>query len=185
MIYCCPVRSCYITQKFGLNFNNFYAQLGLKGHNGQDYRANNEDFNWPIVGDFGTVLEASDSPTYGKKMVVMFKDKDSGRFYKVYFGHLKDFCVKEGSIVKPGQLLGHTDNSGIYTTGPHLHDGLFECTINGVTMNNGNGYGGAIDHGKFYKNIYIVDYLTNINSQIGIIQKMILKLKELYNLIRK
>lgn len=43
--------------------------------------------------------------------------------------HLKSFTVKTGQMVKQGDLVGYSDNTGIYTTGPHLHAGTLRNNV--------------------------------------------------------
>lgn len=45
---------------------------------------------------------------------------DTSGKYTISFSHMSDRAVQMGDIVKRGQLLGHTGNTG-YTTGPHAH----------------------------------------------------------------
>lgn len=67
-----------------------------------------------------------------------------GLGFKTICYHLKETKVKEGEMVKEGQVIGLSGNTGKYTTGAHLHFGLKEVK-NGETINHDNGYKGAID----------------------------------------
>jgi murein DD-endopeptidase MepM/ murein hydrolase activator NlpD len=170
-----------VSQKFGQNFNNFYAQLKLKGHDGIDIAAVSGSDCRHNVNFRCTVFQAENHPTYGNKLVVIGKDPATNRVYKFYHGHLKDFCAKVGDYVDMGDLLGHTDNTGIYTTGPHEHFGMYECADNNLTMNKDNGYGGALDPAKYgFKDMYVLDYLSNLEKQVNIYQRLII----LYKLLR-
>jgi murein DD-endopeptidase MepM/ murein hydrolase activator NlpD len=40
------------------------------------------------------------------------------------YAHLKSFTVKKGDIVKQGQTIAYSDNTG-WSTGPHLHFGVY------------------------------------------------------------
>jgi len=171
-----------VSQLFGQNACSFYIALGLRGHNGIDYASpTGSDCRWNCD-KRGEVIEVSDSPTYGKKIVVMVKN-DDGRWYKFYYGHLKDFFVKEGNVVDCGDLLGHTDNTGKYTTGPHCHFGFYECSDITQTLNKNNGYDGALDPrntcGVKYLDMYVCEYLAKLNQAVGILQKLIEAVKEL------
>ena len=57
--------------------------------------------------------------------------------------------VKTGQTVQAGQSIGHADNTGIYTTGDHLHFGLKELKDNQV-INHNNGYFGGIDPSPYF-----------------------------------
>ena len=49
-----------------------------------------------------------------------------------------------------GELIGQADNTGIYTTGDHLHFQIKECDRDGNTHNRGNGYNGAFDPSPYF-----------------------------------
>jgi murein DD-endopeptidase MepM/ murein hydrolase activator NlpD len=177
-----PCLTKRVTQVFGQNYNNYYAQLGLLGHNGQDLGCpGGEEVRCPTMGQSYVCL-ANESLTYGKRVVLLIQDKITGKWYKFYFGHLKDFCVKEGDYVDIGDLLGHTDNTGLYTTGNHLHFGVYECDAGGNVKNRDNGYDGAINPAEMMIDVYVLEALCNMRQQVLIIEKLI----ELYQkLIKK
>lgn len=52
--------------------------------------------------------------------------------YKTLYGHLYRAKVKIGQEVKRGELVALSGNSGLLSTGPHLH---YEVKKNGVAMN--------------------------------------------------
>ena len=177
------IKSNFITQKFGENLNNFYAQLGMKGHNGIDFGTKLPDGVEELrydVDEPGTVINLSLSPTAGFGITI-----DTEGYRHIYW-HLKSMSCKVGDTVKLGNVLGMTDNTGQYTTGAHLHRGLYQITAptptsKGAVINQDNGYGGAIDPMPFYNGIWVVDY---IKQQMGIIQQMIFILQKLLNLIK-
>ncbi|MBW4615448.1 MAG: M23 family metallopeptidase [Desmonostoc vinosum HA7617-LM4] len=55
---------------------------------------------------------------------------DHGQGVTSIFMHLSRINVKEGDVVKPGQLLGAVGSTGA-STGPHLHWGLY---VNGLSV---------------------------------------------------
>ncbi|MFM2064403.1 MAG: hypothetical protein RLZZ507_4074, partial [Cyanobacteriota bacterium] len=55
---------------------------------------------------------------------------DHGQGVTSIFMHLSRINVKEGDIVKPGQLIGAVGSTGA-STGPHLHWGLY---VNGQSI---------------------------------------------------
>ena len=72
-----PVKKIFITQIFGAN-PNAYAQYGLKGHNGLDFRAFNPDGSRCYEGNKsevfaphgGKVLENSLDASYGWYVII-------------------------------------------------------------------------------------------------------------------
>lgn len=75
----------------------------------------------------GVVEFAGIKGGYGKTLVI-----NHGFGYKTLFGHLKEISVSVGQKITRGTYLGKTGNSGILTTGPHLH---YEVHHNGVPLN--------------------------------------------------
>lgn len=174
------IKNSTINQYFAENANDFYKQLSMLGHNGVDWSANDGDQIRYDVDEPGTVVSLSLSPTAGFGITI-----DTEGYRHIYW-HLKEIKVVVGQQVKLGNLIATADNTGIYTTGTHLHRGLYQTvkdinTGKAVVINADNGYGGAINPQPFHTGIYVVDY---INQQIGIIQKMINILKQLLDLLR-
>lgn len=82
----------------------------------------------PIVAaDDGTVIRAGwDNMGYGWMVWI---EHDNG--YKTLYAHLSRYDVDVGQIVRQGQLIGLSGNSG-NSLGPHLH---FEISLNGAKQN--------------------------------------------------
>lgn len=116
-----------ITQNFGNDFiwtNNsqplwigkwFYKDiLGIPGHNGIDFTA-----------PTGTRLYA---PHDGKIVELMASDgygiRLENKEYSSVFYHLKEWHCSLDQEVKKGDFIALCDNTGRYTTGPHLHWGV-------------------------------------------------------------
>lgn len=116
-----------ITQTFGVDFmwnlsthpewkgRWFYKDiLNIPGHNGIDFEA-----------PTGTRLYA---PHDGEITEIWNRDgrgiRLTGNEYESLFLHLKDWNCNLGDKVKQGDLIGYTDNTGRYTTAPHLHWGV-------------------------------------------------------------
>jgi hypothetical protein len=74
----------------------------------------------------GKVLWASDLGIYGNCIVI-----DHGYGLQSIYGHLADFGVKVGDIVKKGPELGKSDSTGL-ALGDHLH---FSMMVDGVQVN--------------------------------------------------
>lgn len=135
-----PLKDIYVTQLFGLNYLDFYKKLGMVGHNGIDFRAK---IGASLYACHSGIVVVAGIDGGGGKCVEIITDKE-GDGYKTIYYHLSKIIIKVGDEVKAGRRIGHTGNTGKYTTGPHLHLGL-KRTINGVTQNKNNGYRGAID----------------------------------------
>lgn len=77
----------------------------------------------------GYVVTAGSVSGYGNFIMI----KHSNSLYTCY-GHLSSFEVKAGQIVKRGQRIAISGNTGV-TTGPHLH---FEVRTNGTSSSKVN-----------------------------------------------
>ncbi|MDE3198660.1 MAG: M23 family metallopeptidase [Acidobacteriota bacterium] len=74
----------------------------------------------------GKVLWAKDLGIYGNCVVI-----DHGFGLQSFYGHLSEFLVKEGDMVKKGQIIGKTGSTGL-AGGDHLHFGM---QVDGVQVN--------------------------------------------------
>lgn len=127
-----PFKNDFIlTQGFGENPDS-YKRFGLLGHNGLDYGL--PTGTEVIAPHDGKIIEATNDPLgYGNYLKIE-NDKEGS-----VLAHLKDFLVKAGDIVKEGQVIAHSDNTG-NSTGPHLHWGYYL-----FPRDRSNGYAGFID----------------------------------------
>lgn len=129
-----------VVQRFGEN-PDYYAQIGIKGHNGWDitYADGTEVF----ASHDGTATFSEDSR---KGLGVTITTKG----YKTIYWHLKSATHPLNSTwqVKRGDLIGYGDSTG-FSTGPHLHWGIKLLDENGNVLNRGNGYDGAVDLAQF------------------------------------
>ncbi|NPV69809.1 MAG: peptidoglycan DD-metalloendopeptidase family protein [Firmicutes bacterium] len=102
-----------ITSRYGSRRGGF--------HHGLDIAA---PVGTPVMAaDSGMVAFAGRLPYYGN---VVRLDHGEGKAVTVY-GHLSKILVKQGEVVKRGQVIGNVGNTG-RSTGPHLH---FEIRLNG------------------------------------------------------
>src|SRR5579885_3639114 len=133
-----------ITQKFGENLNNFYAEQGLLGHEGIDFGL---PMGTPILSACsGKVIVISTDIHRGEGVTVQSDNTFDWNGQQVYFDvtywHMMDgqIKVKVGDHVETGQLLGLSNNTG-QSTGPHLHFQIKPITLNPVVFVAGsNGY---------------------------------------------
>lgn len=137
-----PLKDIYINQPFGVNYVGFYEQLGLKGHNGLDFKA--KTGCEVLATHDGKVTKAKEAEGLYKYIELQ------GDGFRTRYGHLSNLLIGQGTDVKEGQVIALSGNSGKYTTGPHLHFDLKEI-IDGRTVNYNNGYKGAIDPAPYFK----------------------------------
>jgi murein DD-endopeptidase MepM/ murein hydrolase activator NlpD len=137
----------YITQHFGEN-KDIYAQFGLKGHNGVDFRTRLVDS--PLGHRFidaalpGKVIETTNQGGKGYGKFVRLEHEGGAQ---TVYAHLRKFYVKEGQEVHQGQRIGLSNNSG-FSTGPHLHFGYRPA---GWEKIYNNGFKGYIDPYPYLK----------------------------------
>ena len=117
-----PLSNVYITQKFG--YTDFAKTAYAGGqHNGLDFRASVGTNLLATLS--GTVLGVGDTDkvcsgaSYGKWVLI----KHNNGLTTLY-AHLSLIKVKKDDIVLTGDVIGYSGNTG-YSTGPHLHLGLY------------------------------------------------------------
>jgi len=161
-----PLRTNWTTQKFGENRMPIYKQLGMKGHNGIDWKCYyKEPIHWDCLDCEGKVVRISTEENEGLGVVVRTEDKDG--IFEHRFWHFKKIKCKVGQVLSSGDLIGLGDSTG-YSTGDHLHRDLKP-----IPKDYSNGYRGAIDPQPFIENIFIRDYMNNLTGQISVIKKII------------
>ncbi|MFC8984900.1 M23 family metallopeptidase [Streptomyces sp. NPDC057115] len=128
-----PVKKYKLSASFAAN-----GGMWASKHSGQDYAI---PTGTPVVATHGgTVVKAGpngagDGPAYGNAVVI----KHGNKTYSQY-AHLSKVNVKIGQVVKTGQKIALSGNTG-NSSGPHLH---FEIR---TTPN----YGSAVDPVKFLR----------------------------------
>jgi murein DD-endopeptidase MepM/ murein hydrolase activator NlpD len=118
-----PVSFKYISSSF--KKNRFHpVQKRWKAHRGVDYAA---DRGTPIMaaGD-GRVIRSSYDKYNGHHVFIQHGEK-----YVTKYLHFTKRNVKNGQIVKQGQIIGTLGSTGL-ATGPHLH---YEFLVDGVHRN--------------------------------------------------
>jgi murein DD-endopeptidase MepM/ murein hydrolase activator NlpD len=112
-----------ISSYFGVRLDPYYKVK--KFHEGVDFSV--PSGTSVFAAGNGKVIEADVSAWgYGKRLTI-----DHGFGYRTTYSHLSQFKVKVGDIVKRGQLVAASGNSG-KSTAPHVH---FEVHKNGAPVN--------------------------------------------------
>jgi len=176
----------YRTQKFAENRLPIYKEMGMAGHSGVDWAAYPGSPLYWDVDTKGIVYNLEVDDKGGIGLDIISKDTD-GQEYKHRYWHLKGYACKVGDVVETGDLIAYADNTG-YSTGSHLHRGLKPVAKdnNGRYYNiyQNNRYWGAISMDEFFINVFVLDYLDNLNGQISILRKIVYLYQLLINKIK-
>jgi len=118
-----PLDNIVVTQLFGKTRDS--QRLYISGsHSGVDIRAATGTPVYAvadgIVEGVGNTDLACRGASFGKWVFI----RHNGFNLATSYGHLSSYIVSEGQIVKKGQLIAYSGNSG-HTTAPHLHVGLY------------------------------------------------------------
>jgi len=115
---------------------SFPAPFPVKGTQTRGYQAENGHYGIDIaatqheavhaVAD-GAVINKTWTVSYGYVMYI----QHSGGFISVY-KHCNELLKDEGDIVVRGEVIGTVGNTGVLSSGPHLH---FELWKNGIPLN--------------------------------------------------
>ncbi len=103
-----------ITSSFGERINPILSVTEF--HNGIDISS--EEGNGAVAVADGRVIEVRTSKTLGNFMVY-----ETVNGYKITYAHLKSVNKSVGDLVKQGEVIAFTGNTGL-STGPHLHYGI-------------------------------------------------------------
>ncbi len=181
-----PIKTNWITQKFGKENTfpillKFYNSIGLKGHNGLDFKAIRGErvyWNCDLKGEvIGTITDLK----LGYGVVILTKEYN--KIHQHRHWHFLAIHCKIGQTLNPGDLMGWADSTG-NSTGDHDHYDLKPQTkVNGMLKNEfqNNGYKGATDPMPFYVNIFILDYvmtLKRIEGQLAVIREKLKRIQE-------
>ncbi len=167
----------------------FYPDIGLKGHNGEDwglYYSEPIYFNaitdipvrWQVLnevdmdGGIGVNVYALDPvpfdalPIHDPGSLRMIENQYNilgGKLFPMFkFWHCLKTFIPDHGIIKPGDMIALGDSTGA-SSGNHLH---WSMKIHGGSTNgfgfsidSDNGYTGAFDQSPYYKNDFILDVL--------------------------
>lgn len=108
-----PVKEGRLTDGFG--YRTHPVTHEKKMHNGLDWSVNRGTKIYATADGAVEYSGYHKKSGYGKLVII------SHNFgFKTYYGHMDKLLVKNGSVVRKGQLIGLSGNTGI-STGPHLH----------------------------------------------------------------
>lgn len=117
-----PVQGS-LSSSFGKRLDPFLGKGAF--HSGIDLTA---DFGAPVVATAdGTVAASGWSAGLGKRVVLEHGHNGLATVY----GHLSDFYVRPGQVVRQGEVIGRIGRTG-RTTGSHLH---YEVRYRGTALN--------------------------------------------------
>jgi len=141
-----------VTQHFGLN-PSMYAQFGMEGHNGIDYRAVP---GTPLFAPMDGVVKVKDSGVKGYGLHV--KIRNEFKELECVIGHMSKLDVVNGQRVFQGDRIGLSGNTG-FSTGPHIHEGFRRIILDEdkdiyswKVADYNNGFFGYFDHLEFVIN---------------------------------
>ncbi len=134
-----PIDKVYISQGFGQN-PQVYAQFGLKGHNGIDYRSRFVDSplgrRYVVAPADGVIEEIGNQGIKGYGIYCRIRHDDGSQST---FGHFTKLYCWKGQKVKQGERIALTGNTG-FSSGSHLHWGWRP-----KNWDIKNGYAGYVD----------------------------------------
>lgn len=128
----CPVPGASVTQPWGpsdlpgepavFGYAHFHTGVDLGAAQGAPIHAS----------EGGQVLQAA-GQVNGLGFLVGYGNLvriQAGRGRVDYYGHMVEFAVQRGDVVRAGQVIGYVGTTG-YSTGPHLH---FEVRVDGTPV---------------------------------------------------
>jgi hypothetical protein len=152
MFIASPLKYRIITQPFGVNYISWYKDiLGISGHNGLDMRA---EKGTNLLAVCNGIIQSVGESENGGLFIKYFSDIFGTQRFLFFCCHLSEIFVKYGSLIKKGDVIGKTGNSGKLTTAPHLHFGMYEymlCNNNWEKCSKDNGLDGAIDPQPYFE----------------------------------
>jgi len=127
-------------------------------------------------------------PQAGRLATREWKDNNGWVYVKFRYWHLKEVLIADAKRptpkdlrplpnVKLGQMIARCDSTGA-SSGHHLHWSLKIVAENSMTLDNDNGYMGAVDFSEWYENNFVMDVLrqkslSQIQDKINEIKKVV------------
>ncbi|MBF0286939.1 MAG: peptidoglycan DD-metalloendopeptidase family protein [SAR324 cluster bacterium] len=127
-----PVQTRSISDRYGKRMDpftkkpDFHSGVDFTGRRGTPIRASADGF----------IVKANYQVGYGRFVEIkhglgFYKNKHKKVYTSTRYGHLHEIKVKQGQVVKRGDIIGTLGNTG-RSTGPHLH---YEIIINNRHVN--------------------------------------------------
>lgn len=136
-----PLRKPRITQRFAENPNGL--GYGPAGHMGLDYGCvSGTVVRAPCAGICSPGNPTGAYAAYGEHLWI--RGDDQGRQYWVILGHLIRVLADKGDVVRPGDIVALSGNTG-HSTAPHLHLGIETTEVNA-------GFQDSHDQGFYWQN---------------------------------
>lgn len=120
----------FITSPFGMRQDPM-DKSKQQMHKGIDIRTNHEAVLATENGGKVVAVNQNTNTAGGKSVTVEYDRKDGMKVQCTYM-HLDSIAVKQGDMVKAGQQLGTSGNTGTRTTGEHLHFGVKTIAADGT-----------------------------------------------------
>lgn len=116
--------ACILPPQIGALSSPYGDTEGRKSpHRGTDYSTCWCE-NYPVRTPFGGKVTFADMDgLYGGTVVI------ENQGWQVFFAHLNAELVPPGQIVTAGDVVGLSGNTGLYTSGPHVHFEVRECDV--------------------------------------------------------
>ena len=120
----------FITSPFGMRQDPM-DKSKQQMHKGIDIRTNHEAVLATENGGKVVAVNQNTNTAGGKSVTVEYSRADGSKVQTTYM-HLDSIAVKQGDVVKAGQQLGISGNTGTRTTGEHLHFGVKTIAADGT-----------------------------------------------------
>ena len=161
-----PLTSISVNQPFGANAAYYLANFGTNGHMGIDFKAAH---GTPVYAACDGWAHYEKDSHGGEGIYIRtnaFDYQGSQATFRIVNWHLcGDTDPKYPSPipldgkeypVKQGDLIGYADNTGApyESTGDHLHFGLIPEALDGLIIDQQNGFGGCIDPMPYFDGTY-------------------------------
>ena len=173
---------------------DFYTRiLGMKGHNGEDWAANfKEPIYFPVEADTGwyarTEIDRDGGigidvfskkrifidelpPQTGKKARKEWETHDKMMYVKFRFWHNHSNLKTAKQPVAFAEKIALADSTGA-SGGDHLHWCMKFVDKDDKTLDEDNGYRGAVDYSRWYKNIYVLDAIETVKTVAAVVTEV-------------